>query len=311
MDFLKEFSTEFLTRKMEKSKVKISNLKFEDDWNYKGKITASFNECDYGFTIRKYENLYEIYLNCSTFEDLDLFYDCISLAKFNDKIISLSISQPEREVVNGICNYNLENLLQVEFKNCEALLLQQFNGFTALPSIGNSWDNDEGFCDKILKSMPNLKHLALPNSPSLSFFYRQSHPLKKMDIQLYFLDKQNFISNLTKSDCFKNLEFLRITETLGERYGGENISNEEYLNFFENCNFQNLRIVELRNVTFQKDFINKLKRTKLGKNLDNLLCTKAYVNNDVYIIQQNLENNEILQTMWQDNNDWKNQKYPI
>ncbi|RIV20409.1 hypothetical protein DYU11_20385 [Fibrisoma montanum] len=208
--------------------------------------------------------------------------------------------------------YYLDTLLDgTIFPNIQAFKLQPFYGDIHIPALSGSFENDEGVCRRILDAMPNLKHLVVPNSPNKAFFELESHPLLRLDVQSFWYDNQHFIENLTHSRCFKALKYLRFTESLHDsRVSGDKVSYERYLEFFTKANLPNLKEVELRNTTLNVKQIKALRSTPLGARLNKLQCSQEYPTERVFL-QRDIITGEVLQTMWQDNNDWRNQKYPI
>jgi hypothetical protein len=288
-------------------KLKIQNIEQYEDPNFKPyKVCTAFGEGSYSITIYMIDNLYEVGFRASESDDLYIFFDTLRASEFKDFIVSLSISQPD-EQQNGCFTYDLGGLIEnVVYKNLKALNIQQYYGNNNIPELSGNGD----IYKKLLIAMPNLIRLCLPNSPMENFFKVDYHPLKSLDVQLFYYENQNFIVNLTNYTIFYQLEFLRITEAFEDLWtGGDNISNDEYLSFFGKANYPNLKTIDLRNVTFNIDFFNQLKQTKLGKQLNNFTCSYGGLDDAGMNMQFNLETNQHLQVMWQDGRDWGNQKY--
>lgn len=211
------------------------------------------------------EASYKIQFRSDMTKELDTFFTALN--SFEDKkfLKKLIIEQPKEEAYNGCYPYKLNLLLNnTTFEHLDTFKLEPF-GYTpksGIPSIDESGygDSDERMGKKILDKMPNLKHLVLPNPPSKSFFERDFHPLIKLDIQNYIYREQHFLDNLAESKCFNNLEFFRFTESTKEDgyevFGGDILTFEEYLSFFNNANLPKLREAELRSTQLSIEQIN-------------------------------------------------------
>jgi uncharacterized protein (TIGR02996 family) len=99
--------------------------------------------------------------------------------------------------------------------------------FTNLKQFSTNFGNEDGECiinepeviAKLLAKCPMIEELTLPSAPTQEFFSVGVRPIKKLHVKAG-LATNNFIQNLSRSDCFPQLETFIYQEDDTSRYHG-------------------------------------------------------------------------------------------
>jgi hypothetical protein len=194
-----------------------------------------------------------------------------------ERIQSLSFNSPD-EGANGTNNFDFSILTESdvifpELRNFAVRLTEpEHHNRTIIARIYE----EEGMIAKLLKKMPKLLSLQVPSAPNEEFFELNLHPLEYLVMQVGY-ETQNFILNLSNSDCFKNLWHLDFTdyqETYAEGWEDECTSFEHFERLFNSKAFDPVKAMILRNLTYSDEQIKKLKSIRKNTFL-NLIRTES------------------------------------
>jgi hypothetical protein len=226
--------------------------KFPIDWEYvKFEITQTSTG---GYAI-VYHTPYYIEENLAIFS-------FVNTPKYTSKIHSLAIGA-EDWGANGTRTIDIQTLLEPTnlFENLQKITfpLNADNLHNKIVVTYKDAYDEEGGLGLLLDRCPNLYFLTTPSAPNEYFFKRTYHPLRYLKVQTGY-DHQNFIFNLSQSECFPDLEVLHFrdyAETYMSDYKDYCTSTKEYEAFFLNLH----HFPALRKITIQDSWL--LKSTEL------------------------------------------------
>lgn len=205
---------------------------------------------------------------------LPIFY-ILSQPEYAAKINKISITA-EDEGVNGTQNWELNSLVENDslFDNLEEFILPLNDGENHHGKIvtnNDSYDENNAL-GLLLNKAKNLKKLVAPSASGPLFFERESHGLRELEIQTGF-SNQNFIANLAKSTCFKDLTSLTFrdyAETYMDDYKDSCTKYEDYLALVNSDTLPSLKNITLIDTVMddnQKETLTKAASAK-GRKLE-------------------------------------------
>ncbi|MFL5733671.1 MAG: hypothetical protein ACJ78Q_10760 [Chloroflexia bacterium] len=130
---------------------------------------------------------------------------------------SVALRGPD-EGANGTRNWDLVPLVETE------IVFPQLSTFFIEPTAPEHHNStivaqdyaEAGVLARLLVAAPKLEALTTPSAPDASFFEVDARPLSYLRIDAGY-DAQDFIQNLSKSNCFPNLRHLDYGD-YNERY---------------------------------------------------------------------------------------------
>jgi hypothetical protein len=187
---------------------------------------------------------------------LPIFY-ILSQPEYAGRINKISIAA-EDEGVNGTQNWELNSLLENDalFDNLEEFILplnDAENHHRKIVTNDDSYD-EKNALGLLLDKAKNLKKLVAPSAPEPKFFERKSHGLKELNLQSGY-DHQNFIANLSKSTCFKDLTSLTFrdyAETYMDDYKDSCTKFDDYLALVNSDTLPSLKSITLIDTVLDK-----------------------------------------------------------
>ena len=223
------------------------------------------------FSLEYQTSWYDDYGNDHTLPILAI----LSSPDYANKISAITL-KGEDEGVNGTQNWELKALLnnKATFDHLEEFILplnDKKNHHRKIVTFKSSYDENNGLAI-LLDKAPNLKKLVAPSAPGPKFFDRKSHGLKELNLQSGY-DHLNFIANLSKSKCFKDLTSLTFrdyAETYMDDYKDSCTKYDDYLALVNSSTLSSLKNIALIDTILdkkQKDALTKAASDK-GRTLE-------------------------------------------
>ncbi|MFD2938769.1 hypothetical protein [Flavobacterium notoginsengisoli] len=180
-----------------------------------------------------------------------------------DKVISIDFTGPD-EGANGTKSWNFNRLLNsnVIFPKLKNFKIQLTDLGDHNQSIIDDGDLEEnGMVAKLVSRMPNLEQLVIPSAPDYSFFEIGEHPLKILKLQAGY-NHQNFITNLAKSNNFKQLTILDYTDLIDfyDLLDEEYTSFDNFIELFNSQAFSSVKNFKLRNTNLKDEQLFELQK---------------------------------------------------
>jgi hypothetical protein len=201
--------------------------------------------------------------------------------KLAEKIKSLKFDSPD-EGANGVNELSFSTLIENEivFPNLTNFSVKlNFAADHNSTIIGEVFEED-GQIAGLVKRMPKLLSLQIPSAPNTEFFQMDSHPLELLVLQTGF-DSQNFIWNLSESNCFQNLRFLDFTdyrETYIEGWKDKCVPYEHFIKLFMSKAFDSIKAIILRDVIYTNEQLLELKSLRSNISFKIIRTESNYVN---------------------------------
>jgi hypothetical protein len=164
---------------------------------------------------------------------------------------------------NGTTNWDFTSLIDSNavFLNLSSFFVETYQPERHnCPIIAYSLE-EEGMIAKMVSKMPRLQFLTVPSAPDISFFEIGKFPLKYLRLDAGY-DHQDFILNLSKSNCFPDLEVLDYCEYSEQYLVDKYTPIEDFVDLFKSKAFSNVYNFVLRNPSFSLKECKELSRLR-------------------------------------------------
>ncbi len=166
--------------------------------------------------------------------DDHIIFHIMQMPEYAHRISAVTITS-EDAGVNGVQYWDIESLIDSHtvFDHLKVLILpmndaESHNG--KIITYKDMYDESNAL-GLLLNKCPALKKLVAPSAPGPLFFEREEYGLEELEIQTGF-DHQDFIANLSRSTCFKNLtsfSFRDYAEDYMENYQSHCTKFDDYM----------------------------------------------------------------------------------
>jgi uncharacterized protein (TIGR02996 family) len=186
------------------------------------------------------------------------------------RLRSFTFNTPGSWAGNGVCNYDIDPLLESDqtYPNLLVLSLDQGEGEHGYKILNSDRWGDYFDAGNVLAMMleraPRLDYLLSPVPPNAEFFQGKPYPLRHLNVDAG-LDHQSFVRNLADSSRFPQLEELVFTDFCHphtDDWREHTTPFEDYVQFFRSKTAARLKTITLQQVDLAPDRIQDLLRIR-------------------------------------------------